>query len=186
MKTRSSPERRATAVGLRRAVHLPQPGQRFCVLRVQCRRRELVSWSVTPGRAPANRFRRAARGSTTARTACSSRRRISTGRPTSLEGIEKYLGSGLIKGIGPHYPSTRRRLRHGRLDVSSASPTGCATCRDWSVRAARIPRLAEQRTVREFMVFLTRTAWGRPAPSGSQDYGRTDRAGEREPYRLAA
>ncbi len=23
--------------------------------------------------------------------------------PTSLEGIEKYLGSGLVKGIGPHF-----------------------------------------------------------------------------------
>src|SRR3954468_20976293 len=23
--------------------------------------------------------------------------------PTTLEGMEKYLGSGLIKGIGPHY-----------------------------------------------------------------------------------
>ena len=23
--------------------------------------------------------------------------------PTSLEGIERYLGSGMIKGIGPHF-----------------------------------------------------------------------------------
>ena len=23
--------------------------------------------------------------------------------PTTLEGIEKYLGSGMVKGIGPHF-----------------------------------------------------------------------------------
>ncbi|CAK0775253.1 hypothetical protein CCP2SC5_690003 [Azospirillaceae bacterium] len=28
---------------------------------------------------------------------------LKTMLPTSLEGIEKYLGSGMIKGIGPHF-----------------------------------------------------------------------------------
>ncbi|HBT76942.1 MAG TPA: hypothetical protein DEB39_08450 [Planctomycetaceae bacterium] len=28
---------------------------------------------------------------------------VSTTRPDTLEGIERYLGSGLIKGIGPHF-----------------------------------------------------------------------------------
>src|SRR5712691_9739548 len=30
-------------------------------------------------------------------------RELKTTPPHTLEGIEKYLGSGLIKGIGPHY-----------------------------------------------------------------------------------
>ncbi len=32
-----------------------------------------------------------------------SARRLASVAPTTVEGIEKYLGSGLIKGIGPHF-----------------------------------------------------------------------------------
>ncbi|WP_263080039.1 helix-hairpin-helix domain-containing protein [Endozoicomonas sp. Mp262] len=28
---------------------------------------------------------------------------IKTVTPTTIEGVEKYLGSGMVKGIGPHF-----------------------------------------------------------------------------------
>jgi exodeoxyribonuclease V alpha subunit len=34
--------------------------------------------------------------------------------PSSIEGIRRYLGSGLIKGIGPHLEVWRRRVRSDR------------------------------------------------------------------------
>ena len=34
-------------------------------------------------------------------------------QPTTLEGIERYLGSGMIKGIGPVYAVPRLLERHG-------------------------------------------------------------------------
>ena len=77
--------------------------------------------------------------------------------PTTLEGIEKYLGSGMIRGIGPTYA---RKLVHafgaavfelieqepGRLrEVTGIGPK----------RAARIiAGWAEQKVIREIMLFL--------------------------------
>jgi len=80
-----------------------------------------------------------------------------TSAPTSVEGIEKYLSSGMIRGIGPTYAKklvwafgekvfeviegTPKRLR----EVDGIGP----------VRATRIVAAwAEQKVVREIMVFL--------------------------------
>jgi exodeoxyribonuclease V alpha subunit len=77
--------------------------------------------------------------------------------PSSREGIERYLGSGLIKGVGPHY--ARRLVEafgESVFDVIEREP---ARLRDVEgigpVRAARIAESWEaQRSIREIMVFL--------------------------------
>jgi len=82
---------------------------------------------------------------------------LRTSEPTSAEGIEKYLGSGMIRGIGPVYA---KKLVHAFgeavFEIIEATPDrlrevpGIGT-----VRAARIVAAwAEQKAVREIMVFL--------------------------------
>lgn len=77
--------------------------------------------------------------------------------PTSLEGIEKYLGSGLIRGIGPHYAHRLvRTFGEEVLDVIEHEPerlTGVAGI--GAKRAASIGAAwAEQKVIREIMLFL--------------------------------
>ena len=77
--------------------------------------------------------------------------------PSSVEGIEKYLGSGMIRGIGPVYARKLIRAFGDKVfDVIEAEPerlrevTGIGR-----VRARRITDAwAEQKLVREIMVFL--------------------------------
>lgn len=77
--------------------------------------------------------------------------------PTSLDGIEKYLGSGMIKGIGPHFASKLvKAFGEEVFDVIEASPerllelTGIGP-----KRVERITRgWADQKAIREIMVFL--------------------------------
>ena len=77
--------------------------------------------------------------------------------PTTLEGIEKYLGSGMVKGIGPHF--ARRLVRafgEQVFDVIEHRPErlleldGIGPKRKDRVTTA----WAEQKAVREIMVFL--------------------------------
>src|SRR6266581_647328 len=80
-----------------------------------------------------------------------------TSAPTTTEGIEKYLGSGMIRGIGPVYAQKLvRAFGDTVFDVIEAEPdrlrevTGIGP-----VRARRITEAwAEQKVVREIMVFL--------------------------------
>jgi len=80
-----------------------------------------------------------------------------TSAPTSVEGIEKYLGSGMIRGIGPVYAKKMVKAFGEKVfDVIEAEPgrlrevTGIG-----AVRAKRITDAwAEQKVVREIMVFL--------------------------------
>src|SRR6201747_2104453 len=82
---------------------------------------------------------------------------IRTSAPTSVEGIEKYLGSGMIRGIGPVYARKMVRAFGEKVfDVIEADPdrlrevTGIGP-----TRAKRITDAwAEQKIVREIMVFL--------------------------------
>src|SRR5687768_2566373 len=77
--------------------------------------------------------------------------------PTSLDGIEKYLGSGMVRGIGPVYAKKLVRAFGEKVfDIIEASPE---RLRDVAgigpVRAARITAAwAEQKVIREIMVFL--------------------------------
>lgn len=77
--------------------------------------------------------------------------------PTSREGIERYLGSGLIRGIGPVYAKKMvAKFGEGIFDIIEKSSArleeigGIGTGRRQQIKAA----WAEQRAVREIMVFL--------------------------------
>ena len=80
-----------------------------------------------------------------------------TSAPTSIDGIEKYLGSGMIRGIGPVYAKKMVKAFGEKVfDIIEAEPdrlrevTGIGV-----VRAKRIiDAWAEQKIVREIMVFL--------------------------------
>ena len=80
-----------------------------------------------------------------------------TSAPTSIDGIEKYLGSGMIRGIGPVYAKKLVRAFGEKVfDTIEAEPerlrevTGIGP-----MRAKRITDAwAEQKIIREIMVFL--------------------------------
>jgi exodeoxyribonuclease V alpha subunit len=82
---------------------------------------------------------------------------LRTSTPSSIDGIEKYLGSGMIRGIGPVYAKKMVKAFGEKVfDVIEAEPdrlrevTGIG-----AVRARRITEAwAEQKIVREIMVFL--------------------------------
>lgn len=77
--------------------------------------------------------------------------------PTTLEGIEKYLGSGLIKGIGPVYGrKLARTFGEAVFDIIETQPQRLAEVPGIGPkRITTITRAwAEQKIVREIMVFL--------------------------------
>src|SRR6476660_4378503 len=82
---------------------------------------------------------------------------LKTSAPTSIDGIERYLGSGMIRGIGPVYAKKLVRAFGEKVfDTIEAEPerlreiTGIG-----AVRAGRITTAwAEQKIIREIMVFL--------------------------------
>jgi exodeoxyribonuclease V alpha subunit len=88
---------------------------------------------------------------------------LKTSAPTSIEGIEKYLGSGMIRGIGPAYAKKLVRAFGEKVfDTIEAEPdrlrdvTGIGP-----MRAKRITDAwAEQKVVREIMVFLHQNGVG--------------------------
>jgi exodeoxyribonuclease V alpha subunit len=77
--------------------------------------------------------------------------------PTTLEGIERYLGSGMVKGIGPHFAHKLvQAFGAAVFDVIEQTPArlqeldGIGPKRTARVVAA----WAEQKVIREIMVFL--------------------------------
>jgi exodeoxyribonuclease V alpha subunit len=88
---------------------------------------------------------------------------LKTSAPTSIEGIEKYLGSGMIRGIGsPYAKKLVRAFGEKVFNTIEADPnrlrevTGIGP-----VRANRITDAwAEQKAVREIMVFLHQNGVG--------------------------
>ena len=151
---------REVLAGLVERVTFHNPENGFCVLRTRARgHRDLVTVvghaaTVSPGewitasgewvndRTHGQQFRA---------------RFIRTAEPSSVEGIEKYLGSGMIRGIGPVYARKLVRAFGEKVfDVIEAEPerlrevTGIGR-----VRAKRVTDAwAEQKVVREIMVFL--------------------------------
>ncbi len=82
---------------------------------------------------------------------------LKTSAPTSVEGIEKYLASGMIRGIGPVY--AKKLLRAFGEKVFDVIEAEADRLREVDgigpVRASRIVSAwAEQKVVREIMVFL--------------------------------
>ena len=83
--------------------------------------------------------------------------------PSSVEGIEKYLGSGMIRGIGPVY-AKRMVQMFGQdvFDVIEASPERLREIGGIGpMRAKKIASAwADQKVIREIMVFLHAHAVG--------------------------
>lgn len=78
-------------------------------------------------------------------------------QPTTLQGIEKYLGSGMVKGIGPHFAKKLvKAFGVSVFDVIETEPgrllevEGIGTKRQYLITDG----WAEQKAIREIMVFL--------------------------------
>jgi exodeoxyribonuclease V alpha subunit len=111
--------------------------------------------------------------------------------PSSAEGIEKYLASGLVKGIGPKYARKIVEVfRERTLQVIDESPSFLKEVK--GIGPQRIAKIREswreQKAVRDIMVFLQGHGIGtQKAVRIYKTYG--DRAVEvvkEDPYRLAA
>ena len=110
--------------------------------------------------------------------------------PTTLEGVEKYLGSGLIKGIGPHFAHQLvNAFGSDVFEVIERDPERLRTLEGIGAkRQARVTEAwREQKAIREIMVFLHSHGIGSArAARIYRVYG--DQAIERireNPYRLA-
>jgi exodeoxyribonuclease V alpha subunit len=82
---------------------------------------------------------------------------LRTTAPSTAEGIEKYLGSGLVKGIGPHYAKKIVQVFGERtLQIIDESPSFLREIK--GVGPKRIAEIREswrqQKAVRDIMIFL--------------------------------
>ncbi len=146
--------------GLIERVTFHNPENGFCVLRVKVKgRRDLATvvgnlplvhageWLTAEGKWKRDRDHGLQLQATTMQAV----------PPTSLEGIERYLGSGMIKGIGPHYAKKLvDKFGEKVLDIIECeSPRmeevdGIGAGRRKQIKEA----WNEQRTIRDIMVFL--------------------------------
>jgi len=83
--------------------------------------------------------------------------RYATVLPATATGIEKYLGSGLIKGVGP--VTARRIVRHFKLDTLRVIEEDPQRLREvLGVGEQRVARITsaweEQKAIKEVMLFL--------------------------------
>jgi exodeoxyribonuclease V alpha subunit len=146
--------------GLIERVTFHNEGNGFCVLRVKARgHRELVTvvghaaavtageWITASGmwvtdRDHGQQFKAAF---------------LKTSAPTSLEGIEKYLGSGMIRGIGPVYAKKLVRAFGDQVfTVIEEQPERLAEVEGIGpIRRERmVSAWADQKVIREIMLFL--------------------------------
>jgi exodeoxyribonuclease V alpha subunit len=161
MRSSSEPSTQEVLAGLVERVTLHNAENGFCVLRARARgHRDLVTvvghaaivsageWITASGewindRAHGQQFKA---------------RFLKTSAPSSIDGIEKYLGSGMIRGIGPVYAKKMVKAFGEKVfDVIEAEPdrlrevTGIGV-----VRAKRITDAwAEQKVVRRSWSFFT-------------------------------
>ena len=102
----SSPPEREALAGLVERVTYHNPENGSCVLRVKVRgQRELVTVVGAAAAIGAGEFVQASGSWVNDRTHGLQFKAafLKAAPPTTLEGIERYLGSGMIKGIGPVY-----------------------------------------------------------------------------------
>jgi exodeoxyribonuclease V alpha subunit len=160
MKSEPTPSDRAVLTGLVERVTYQNAENGFCVLRVKARgHRELVTLVGHAAAISAGEWITATGDWVNDRTHGPQfkARFLKTSAPTSVEGIEKYLASGMIRGIGPVY--ARKLLRafgEKVFDVIEVEPDRLREVDGIGpIRASRIiAAWAEQKAVREIMVFL--------------------------------
>ena len=132
----------------------------FCVLRLKARgQRDLVTVVGHAAMISAGEWVQAAGTWTNDRTHGLQFRAafLKATAPTTLDGIEKYLASGMIRGIGPAYAKRLvRAFGEAVFDVIEADPSRLREVEGIGpVRAQRIAAgWAEQKVVREIMLFL--------------------------------
>jgi exodeoxyribonuclease V alpha subunit len=138
--------------------HNPENG--FCVLRVKARgQKDLITVVGRVAMIAAGEFIQASGTWVNDRTHGQQFRAafLKTSAPTSPEGIERYLASGLIRGVGPVY--AKRLVRAFGADVFDLIEQQPERLREVTgigqMRAARIiAAWAEQKVIREIMLFL--------------------------------
>src|SRR5690242_14620416 len=160
------PERQAPAAerealaGLVERVTYHNPENGFCVLRVKARgQRDLVTVVGAAAAITAGEFVQASGTWVNDRTHGLQFKAafLRAAPPTTREGIEKYLGSGMVKGIGPVYAKRLvRAFGEGVFDVVEQTPDRLREVAGIGPkRAERIVKgWAEQKVVREIMLFL--------------------------------
>ena len=155
--TQSAPEALA---GLVERVTFHNPDTGFCVLRVKVRgQRELTTVVGQAAMIGAGEFVQMSGAWVNDRTHGQQFRAsfLKTSPPTTLEGIERYLASGMIRGIGPVYAKRLvRGFGEAVFDLIEQQPERLREVTGIGVkRAARIiAGWAEQKIVREIMLFL--------------------------------
>jgi exodeoxyribonuclease V alpha subunit len=160
MKMESQPSDRELLAGLVERVTYQNADSGFCVIRVKARgHRDLVTVVGHAAVISAGEWITAVGDWTNDRTHGQQfkARFLKTSAPTSAEGIEKYLGSGMIRGIGPVYARKLLRAFGDKVfDVIEAEPGRLQDVDGIGpVRANRIVvGWAEQKAVREIMFFL--------------------------------
>ena len=154
----ASPSERVSGLIERVTFHSDDSG--FCVLRVKVRaHRDLVTVVGHAAAVAAGEWVSASGEWVNDRTHGPQFRArfLQTSQPSSVEGVEKYLGSGMIHGIGPVYAKKLvRAFGEGVFDVIEEKPARLREVEGIGpVRAKRITAAyAEQKAVREIMVFL--------------------------------
>jgi exodeoxyribonuclease V alpha subunit len=160
MKPEPKPSDREVLAGLVERVTYQNAENGFCVIRIKARgHRELVTVVGHAATISAGEWITAAGDWVNDRTHGQQfkARFLKTSTPTSVEGIEKYLASGMIRGIGPAYAKKLLRAFGEKVfDVIEAEPDRLREVDGIGpVRASRIVvAWAEQKIVREIMVFL--------------------------------
>ena len=160
MKQEPPPPEREVLAGAVERVTFHGEDSGFCVLRVKARgHRELVTVVGHAAAVSAGEWITASGEWVNDRTYGPQFRSrfLKATAPTSTEGIERYLGSGMIRGIGPVYAKKLVRAFGERVfDVIESEPGRLREVGGIGpVRAERITAAwAEQKAVREIMVFL--------------------------------
>nr|WP_037453114.1 ATP-dependent RecD-like DNA helicase [Skermanella stibiiresistens] len=155
----SAPDREVLA-GLVERVTFHNAENGFCVLRVKARgHRDLITVVGHAATISAGEFMQASGAWHNDRTHGLQFKAgfLRTTMPTTAEGIEKYLGSGMIRGIGPVY--AKKLIKAFGVDVFDVIEREAERLREVTgigpVRANRIiAGWADQKVIREIMLFL--------------------------------
>jgi exodeoxyribonuclease V alpha subunit len=132
----------------------------FCVLRVKARgQRDLITLVGHAAMIPAGEFVQASGSWTNDRTHGIQFKAsfLKSTAPTTVEGIENYLGSGMIRGIGPVYAKKLvRAFGEAVFDVIQQEPSRLREATGIGPKRAEqiIAGWAEQKVIREIMLFL--------------------------------
>jgi len=163
----------------------------FCVLRIKARgQRDLITLVGHAAMISAGEFVQASGSWVNDRTHGVQFKAsfLKAAAPTTVEGIEKYLGSGMIRGIGPVYAKKLvRAFGETVFDVIGQEPTRLreVTCIGLKRAERIIAGRAAQKVIRKIMLFLHSNGVG-TSRAARKTYGADAiRLISENPYRLA-